>query len=247
MIHNGWKFLLNTVYLGTTFKRDDAKAQSILKDLAFIFSSKILIVALMFPWVRFVLPGLTNYSRRLRILAKMRTYFGELIAAHSAELQEDSPRDFMDAFLAEMRTSARPEFSASQLTMLCFDLFGAGSDTSSSTLSWALLYLALHPAVQERCHQEAAAVLGPGEEPRLEHGLQLHYCQAAIAEVQRLGQVAVTSVMHRLTTEVITNVLYTIDTFLSLPVHAAQRTRAPERLPRAVEHQEVHDGSGALE
>ena len=188
--------------LGTTFKRDDAKAQSILKDLAFIFSSKILIVALMFPWVRFVLPGLTNYSRRLRILAKMRNYFGDLIAAHSAELQEDCPRDFMDAFLAEMRSSARPEFSASQLTMLCFDLFGAGSDTSSSTLSWALLHLALQPAVQERCHQEAAAVLGPGEDPRLEHGLQLHYCQAVIAEVQRLGQVAVTSIMHRLTTQV---------------------------------------------
>ena len=144
-------------------------------------------------------------------------------------------------------TKNRPEFDTVQLTSLCLDLFAAGSDTSSSTLSWALLHLALHPAVQERCHHEAAAVLGPGEEPRLEHGLQLHYCQAAIAEVQRLGQVAVTSVMHRLTTEVNTNVLCTIDTFLSLSVHAAQWTRAPERLPRAVEHQEVHDGSGALE
>ena len=102
-------------------------------------------------------------------------------------------------------TKNRPEFDTVQLTSLCLDLFAAGSDTSSSTLSWALLHLALHPAVQERCHQEAAAVLGPGEEPRLEHGLQLHYCQAAIAEVQRLGQVAVTSVMHRLTTEVNTN------------------------------------------
>ena len=202
MIDGSWMIASKHCLLGTTFKRDDAKAQSILKDLAFIFSSKILIVALMFPWVRFVLPGLTNYSRRLRILAKMRNYFGDLIAAHSAELQEDCPRDFMDAFLAEMRSSARPEFSASQLTMLCFDLFGAGSDTSSSTLSWALLYLSLQPAVQERCHQEAAAVLGPGEDPRLEHGLRLHYCQAVIAEVQRLGQVAVTSVMHRLTTEV---------------------------------------------
>ena len=150
MIDGSWMIASKHCLLGTTFKRDDAKAQSILKDLAFIFSSKILIVALMFPWVRFVLPGLTNYSRRLRILAKMRTYFGDLIAAHSAELQEDSPRDFMDAFLAEMRSSARPEFSASQLTMLCFDLFGAGSDTSSSTLSWALLHLALHPAVQDR-------------------------------------------------------------------------------------------------
>ena len=38
-----------------------------------------------------------------------------------------------------------------------------------------------------------------------------------------------------------------VDTLLSLSVHSAQRTRAPERLPRAVEHQEVHDGSGALE
>ena len=38
-----------------------------------------------------------------------------------------------------------------------------------------------------------------------------------------------------------------VDTINSLSVHSAQRTRAPERLPRAVEHQEVHDGSGALE
>ena len=47
-------------------------------------------------------------------------------------------------------TKNRPEFDTVQLTSLCLDLFAAGSDTSFSTLSWALLHLALHPAVQDR-------------------------------------------------------------------------------------------------
>ena len=76
--------------------------------------------------------------------------------------------------------------------------------------------------MQERCHQEAAAVLGPGEEVGLEHGLQLHYCQAVIAEVQRLGQVAVTSIMHRLTTEV--NIRNLHRTYLCLSINYIQYT-----------------------
>ena len=37
---------------------------------------------------------------------------------------------------------------------------------------------------------------------RLEHSRDLHLCQAFMAEVQRHGQVAVSSVMHRLTRQV---------------------------------------------
>ena len=47
-----------------------------------------------------------------------------------------------------------PEFSADQLMMTILDLFGAGADTTSSTLTWALLFLSLHPELQELCHQE---------------------------------------------------------------------------------------------
>ena len=79
-------------------------------------------------------------------------------------------------------------------------------------------------------------MLGPGEEVGLEHGLQLHYCQAVIAEVQRLGQVAVTSIMHRLTTQVNIRNLYKQYKHLHVKhklysVHAAKWTRPAKRLP----------------
>ena len=94
-----------------------------------------------------------------------------------------------------------PEFDADQLMMTIFDLFGAGADTTSSTLSWAVLFLCLHPELQEQCHLEVRENTGSGE-VRLDQVRLLHLCQAFVAEVQRHGQVAVMPVMHRLTSQV---------------------------------------------
>lgn len=55
--------------------------------------------------------------------------------------------------------------------------------------------------VQEKCYQEISNVLGDTD-LSLEHIHDLNYCQAVLAEIQRHGQVAVTSVMHRITVQV---------------------------------------------
>ena len=39
------------------------------------------------------------------------------------------------------------------------DLFSAGSETTSTTLRWALLYMILHPEIQEKCRNEIAEVM----------------------------------------------------------------------------------------
>ena len=44
--------------------------------------------------------------------------------------------------------------------MVGFDLMGAGSETTASTLVWVILYLALHPEVQERCFKEIEENIG---------------------------------------------------------------------------------------
>ena len=173
-----------------------------LDDITIIFSSHILTVALMAPWVRFIFPSLTGYTHRLETLARVRQFILEEIDAHDRDLDENDPRDLMDQYLLEMRRTGNPEFSKLQLTMICLDMFGAGSDTSSSTLSWCVLYLTLYPEMQARCYQEITEHLAPDQPLMAEHSSMLHYCQAFIAECQRLGQVAVSTVMHRLTTQV---------------------------------------------
>ena len=56
-----------------------------------------------------------------------------------------------------------------QLLVNAMDLFSAGSETTATTLAWAVNYMVLHPEVQEKVQQEIDAVLGdraPGLEDR---------------------------------------------------------------------------------
>ena len=54
----------------------------------------------------------------------------------------------------ERKNGHRSTFHIEQLVTLCLDFFLAGSETSSTTLSWAVLYLTLYPEVQKKCREE---------------------------------------------------------------------------------------------
>eukprot|EP00091_Calanus_sinicus_P014080 TRINITY_DN31434_c0_g1_i1.p1 TRINITY_DN31434_c0_g1~~TRINITY_DN31434_c0_g1_i1.p1 ORF type:complete len:123 (-),score=17.30 TRINITY_DN31434_c0_g1_i1:61-429(-) len=85
--------------------------------------------------------------------------------------------------------------------MIGMDLMAAGSETSSTTLMWIILYLVVHPDVQEKCHKEIEDQIGESS-VRLEDTGKLNFCQATIAEIQRVCEVAVSSLQHRVTKEV---------------------------------------------
>ena len=176
-------------------------SQELLDNFAYIFSSNILLVALMFPWVRYIFPSLTGYNKRLHILKNLRTFIYSEIEEHERVLDEDNPKDYIDVFLIEKKKTDNSDFDADQLMMTILDMFGAASDTTSSTLCWAVLFLSLHEDLQEQCHREILRHT-EGREVRLEDSEDLNLCQAFMAEVQRHGQVALTSVMHRVSKEV---------------------------------------------
>ena len=46
------------------------------------------------------------------------------------------------------------------LKVTLFDLFLAGSETTSTTLTWAVLYMVRYPRVQARVQEELDAVVG---------------------------------------------------------------------------------------
>lgn len=47
------------------------------------------------------------------------------------------------------------------------DLFGAGSVTTSDTISWTVLYMIRHPEVQKKFQQEIDQVIGKSRFPVL--------------------------------------------------------------------------------
>jgi len=55
-----------------------------------------------------------------------------------------------------------------QLIAMCVDLFLAGTETSSSTLSFTLRYMLWHPEIQEQVRQEIYKVVGKDRLPSME-------------------------------------------------------------------------------
>ena len=55
-----------------------------------------------------------------------------------------------------------------QLTVILMDLFLAGAETTSTTLTWSLINLITHPEKQKKIHEEIDRVLGDNQ-PSLEY------------------------------------------------------------------------------
>jgi len=103
-----------------------------------------------------------------------------------------APRNLTDAFLAEIeKAKGNPEssFNDENLLMVVRDLFGAGMLTTSTTLSWALMLMILHPDVQRRVQQEIDEVIGQVRHPEMADQAHMPYTNAVIHEVQRFGDI----------------------------------------------------------
>nr|ATG29929.1 CYP75B115 [Taxus chinensis] len=134
---------------------------------------------------------LQGVQAKMKILhAKFDDFFGRIIAEH----QEESARtgkikkDFLSVILA-LRNNADGEggqLTDTDMKALLLDLFTAGTDTSSSTVEWAITELIRHPDIMEKCRQELDTMVGT-ERKLEENDLQkLSYLQAVVKETFRL-------------------------------------------------------------
>lgn len=73
--------------------------------------------------------------------------------------------DLICAFLKEIKKNkeSSKSFTEEQLLVLLLDLFLAGSETTSSMLSFVILLLLKHQDVQAKVHAELEAVVGDRE------------------------------------------------------------------------------------
>jgi Cytochrome P450 len=86
----------------------------------------------------------------------MKSLMERKVEEHEATIDYNEPRDFIDKYLIEIRDTTDPSSSfygargRVNLAATLLDLFLAGSETTSTTLTWAMLYMAREPAVQDR-------------------------------------------------------------------------------------------------
>uniref|UniRef100_A0A4W5QGU5 Cytochrome P450, family 2, subfamily P, polypeptide 6 n=1 Tax=Hucho hucho TaxID=62062 RepID=A0A4W5QGU5_9TELE len=134
------------------------------------------------------------------------------IQEHKKDNDPSSPRDFIDCFLNEIEKwedDTRAGFNLENLSFCTLDIFVAGTETTSTTLYWGLLFMINYPEIQEM-----DAVVGSSWQPSMEDRDSMPYTDAVIHETQRMGNIILLNIMSVFLSPQNTMVLGTLQSVL---------------------------------
>ncbi|XP_054584916.1 cytochrome P450 2C27-like isoform X1 [Eptesicus fuscus] len=94
------------------------------------------------------------------------------------------------------------EFTIDNLTITVSDFFGAGTETTSTTLRYALLLLLKYPEVLAKVQEEIDRVVGRERSPCMQDRSHMPYTDAMVHEVQRYFNLLPTNLPHAVTCDV---------------------------------------------
>ncbi|XP_032642885.1 cytochrome P450 2D15-like [Chelonoidis abingdonii] len=199
LINNAVSNVICSLIYGERFDYDNKKFQRLLhlfeqalnEETGFL-SQLLIVVPLLLR-----IPGVPQSIFRSQ--KKVLDFIDELLKEHKTTWNLTQKRDFIDAFLQEIEKAkehAGSSFNDNNLCMVTFDLFSAGTETTSTTLRWALLYMLLHPDIQCKVHEEIDKVIGRDRSPQMEDLVNMPYTNAVIHEIQRYGDIAPVGVPH---------------------------------------------------
>ncbi|XP_033744220.1 cytochrome P450 2J6-like [Pecten maximus] len=156
------------------------------------------------PWLRFLPGDVFSIKKFQRNGDQIKEFANDQIADHRESLDENNPRDFIDAFIQQQRKHGQdhPIFEDNNLAAAIKDLFSAGTETTSAMIRWSILYLLHNKPVQNKLRQEIETVIGTSRLPSLADKPNMPYYEAFIMEVLRMGNIAPLSVGHGARTDI---------------------------------------------
>uniref|UniRef100_A0A667YMY9 Cytochrome P450 2F5-like n=1 Tax=Myripristis murdjan TaxID=586833 RepID=A0A667YMY9_9TELE len=123
----------------------------------------------------------------------------EVYFEHMETINPSVPRDYIDCFLTRLsqeKDTPTSEFHYDNLVSTVLNLFLAGTETTSTTIRYALSVLIKYPNIQEKMQQEIDTVIGQERCPSMEDRKSLPFTDAVIHEVQRYLDIVPFSVPH---------------------------------------------------
>ncbi|KAM3916475.1 cytochrome P450 2W1-like [Leptodactylus fuscus] len=107
---------------------------------------------------------------------------------------EDSFRTYAEAFMQrddrEKVTDEKEKiFTEKNLLASAFDLMLGGTETTATTLQWAVLLMMKYPHIQKKAQDEIENVIGLECPPRMDDQKVLPYCLAMVHEIQRYASI----------------------------------------------------------
>ncbi|TRZ04418.1 hypothetical protein DNTS_013287 [Danionella cerebrum] len=203
LYHQAASNIIASIIFGSRFDYQDEYFQTLITTMEQLTKVAIGPWAMIYeiaPFSRiFPLP----FHKAFEHFGKLKKHILKVVDEHKASRVPGEPRDLIDHYLEEMekRADQHSTFDDSQMVTLLFDLFVAGTETTSNTLRTLTLYLITHTDIQEKCQREIDEVLGFRKHTTYEDRNSMHFVQAVIHEGQRVADIVPLSMFHTARTD----------------------------------------------
>ncbi|XP_053438746.1 cytochrome P450 2C3-like isoform X2 [Nycticebus coucang] len=194
-----------SVIFQTRFDYSDPTFQALIK----YFHENLEIVST--PWIQLYnafpllhyLPGC--HKDFFKNISYQKEFILEKIKEHQESLDISNPRDFIDYFLIKMekeKHNKESEFTMDNLVITIWDMFSAGTETTSTTMRYGLLLLLKHPEIAAKVQEEINHVVGRHRSPCMQDRSHMPYTDAVVHEIQRYIDLVPTSLPHAVTQDI---------------------------------------------
>nr|CAB3235511.1 cytochrome P450 2J2-like [Phallusia mammillata] len=138
----------------------------------------LLVVA---PWIRLFPPFRQLFNGMISRTKAFNDMFASFIDQQEKGMDAKNPSGFMETFLGQM---PQKTYTKQQLRIYIKDLLSGGTETSTTSIRWVLLYLIKNPMMQRKVHKEIDQVIG--RDGQIKYDSDLPYLKAVIQEGYRI-------------------------------------------------------------
>ncbi|XP_067322190.1 cytochrome P450 2J4-like isoform X1 [Anolis sagrei] len=187
-ITNSISNVICAISFGYRFPLEDETFKELIDALTFTLKfggSLFYVLYEMFPWLMKHLPG--PHKESLHATEMLLSLAKKEIQKHKEQKSFQEPRDFIDFYLLEIekrKNDPTSTYDEENLAQNIHDLFVAGTETTATSLKWAILLLANHPDIQDKTYKEIEDVLCSSSFS-YQDLKKLPYTNAVLHEIQR--------------------------------------------------------------
>ncbi|KAK3520314.1 hypothetical protein QTP70_021348 [Hemibagrus guttatus] len=147
--------VISTIVYGSRFQYSDPEFKSMVnraKDIIKLGGSSSIQIYNMFPWLG---SWLNDWKLTMKKREQNLKQIKELVNNLEETLNVEETRGLVDSFLIRKKNAEKAGdkdtlFHEQNLMITVSNLFAAGTDTTSATLSWCLLLMAKYPQIQAK-------------------------------------------------------------------------------------------------
>ncbi|XP_078521501.1 cytochrome P450 2J4-like [Lissotriton helveticus] len=185
--------VISAVIFGHRFSRDNKEFPQLIEANDVIASKLVSAWGRLFdvfPWLMRHLPG--PHQDVFKCNSFLEEFMKKEIQSHKENGVHEEPQDLLDFYHTKISRDSQDvasTFDEHNMVRLAADFFLAGTETTTTTLRWALLHLVNQPEIQENVQKELDDVLGESQIIHYEDRKRLPYTNAVIHEIQRISSI----------------------------------------------------------